>query len=496
MGKDMIDLLVVGGGTAGIVGAQTAASLGARTLLVERARTGGDCLWTGCVPSKTLLAAASDAARLRRHTGAPVDFDRVRERVRSAIAAIEPVDSPAALEAAGVGVLLGNLRFTGPGRAEVDGRPVAFRQALIATGAAPADPGIPGLDPGRTVTSETVWDLARLPRRLAVVGGGPVACELGQAFARLGSEVTLIVRSGLLPAEDPDAVDVLREALVADGLRILEHAVVRAAEVEGSGDVEGSASPVDGAVRLRLGDGTAVDADVVLLATGRVPRTAGLGLDALGVGLDEAGRVATDTRLRTSVPTVWAAGDVTSRPRHTHSAGIDASLAASNAVLGLRRRVDDAIPRVTFTSPEIAAVGARTGARRHGSPAGPVSERTVAHTHVDRAITDGDTRGFTRLALGRGGRILGGTIVGARAGESLGELCLAVRHRHTTADVFQAMHPYPTHSDGVWNAAIADVRDRLAKPPLAALTRGLAAVRRARLDRTRRKPVGLDSAPR
>ncbi|MET1036230.1 MAG: FAD-dependent oxidoreductase [Arthrobacter sp.] len=482
MGKDMIDLLVVGGGTAGLVGAQTAASLGARTVLVERARTGGDCLWTGCVPSKTLLAAAHDAARLRRHTGEPVDFGRVRERVRAAVATIEPVDSPAALEAAGVEVLPGNLRFTGPGRAEIDGRPVAFRQALIATGAAPADPGIPGLDPDRTVTSETVWDLDRLPRRLAVVGGGPVACELGQAFARLGSEVTLIVRSGLLPAEDPDAVDVLRQTLLADGLRILEHTVVRAAEA-GVGATDGAEGAAG--VRLRLGAGDGVDADVVLLATGRVPRTTGLGLDALGVGLDEEGRVATDARLRTSVPTVWAAGDVTARPRHTHSAGIDASLAASNAVLGLRRRVETTVPRVTFTSPEIAAVGERTGARRDGgrTASGRVVERTVAHAHVDRAIADGDTRGFTRLALGRGGRILGGTIVGARAGETLGELCLAVRHRHTTADVFQAMHPYPTHSDGLWNAAIADVRERLARPPLAALTRGLAAVRRARLDR-------------
>ncbi len=190
-----IDLLVIGGGTAGIVGAKTAARLGARTVLVEYARTGGDCVWTGCVPSKTLLSAAARSATERRSTGIGTLFSDVRARIADAIAAIEPDDSPESLEAAGVSVVSGTARFTAPGEAEIDGRRVRFHQALIATGSAPSVPGIPGLDAVRMVTSETVWDLEELPDRLVVVGGGPIGCALGQAFARLVSHVVIVARS-------------------------------------------------------------------------------------------------------------------------------------------------------------------------------------------------------------------------------------------------------------------------------------------------------------
>ena len=267
----IVDLLVVGGGTAGIVGATTAAGFGARTVLVEQARTGGDCLWTGCVPSKTLLSAAAHATTARALTGRPPAFAAVRKRIFAAITTIEPVDSPAALEAAGVEVIKGALTFRSPGVAEVDGRTIRFRQALIATGAAPVSTGIPGLDPGAAVTSDTIWELDALPVRLAIVGGGPIACELGQAFARLGSKVTMIVRSRILPKEDPDAADLLRESLAADGVRILENTTVQKAVGTGPGS------------RLLLRDGAEVDADTVLLATGRSPRTEGLGLERVGV---------------------------------------------------------------------------------------------------------------------------------------------------------------------------------------------------------------------
>lgn len=461
----IIDLLVVGGGTAGIVGATTAAGFGARTVLVEQARTGGDCLWTGCVPSKTLLSAASHARTERNLTGRPPAFADVRKRIFDAINTIEPVDSPAALEAAGVEVIKGALTFRSPGVAAVDGRTIRFRQALIASGGAPVSTDIPGLDPGATVTSETIWDLDTLPGRLAVVGGGPTACELGQAFARLGSEVTMIVRSRVLPKEDPDAAALVRESLAADGVRILENTTVQIAFATGAG------------TRLRLGDGTEVDADTVLLATGRSPRTAGLGLERVGVKLDEDGQVITDTRMMTSNPLIWAAGDVTANPRFTHLAGVQASVAASNAVLGLKRQVSGTVPRVTFTSPEVAAVGPTTADARLQHRA-----RTVRHTHVDRAVTEDRTDGFTRLILDRRGRILGGTIVGPRAGESLAELTLAVRKGMTTSDIAGTTHPYPTYSDGVWNAAVADVRERLGSPLARRAMAGLVWFRRRWLD--------------
>ncbi|MCY0904780.1 dihydrolipoyl dehydrogenase family protein [Arthrobacter sp. H14-L1] len=461
----LVDLLVVGGGTAGIVGATTAAGLGARTVLVERARTGGDCLWTGCVPSKTLLSAAEHAAKVRALTGQAPAFKAVRERIFAAINFIEPVDSPAALEAAGVRVVKGTLTFRAPGVAEIDGQTIRFRQALVATGAAPATTGIAGLDPAFAVTSETVWDLETLPARLTIVGGGPIACELGQAFARMGAQVTMVVRSRILPREDPDAVSLVRQALESDGVRILEHTGIQ------------DAAGTDAGTRLRLGNGASVPADAVLMAIGRVPRTACLGLERVGVELDGGGHITTDARMRTTNPLIWAAGDVTAHRQFTHLAGVHASVAAANAVLGLKRRISATVPRVTFTSPEVAAVGLSTadGGSRH-------RVRTVQHSHVDRAVTEGHTGGFTRLVVDGRGKILGGTLVGPRAGESLTELTLAVQKGMTTSDIAGTTHAYPTYSDGVWNAAVADVRERLASPLMGRATAALVWGRRRWLD--------------
>ncbi len=462
----IVDLLVVGGGAAGIVGAKTAAGLGARTLLVEQARPGGDCLWTGCVPSKTLLSAAEHVTTVRALAGRPPEFAAIRERIFAAIDTIEPVDSPAALEAAGVEFIKGALEFRAPGVAEVDGGQIRFRQALVATGGAPVATGIPGLDPEYVVTSDTVWDLEALPARLAIVGGGPIACELGQAFARLGSEVTMVVRSRILPREDPDAADLVRAALASDGVRILENTAILNAAATGAGS------------RIRLGNGTAIEADTVLMAIGRAPRTAGLGLEQIGVNMDGGGHIVTDARMRTSNPLIWAAGDVTGNPQFTHLAGMHASVAAANAVLGLKRRISATVPRVTFTSPEVAAVGLPT------TDAGPGHRvRTALHTHVDRAVTEDHTGGFTRLVVDRRGKILGATIVGPRAGESLAELTLAVQKGMSTSDIAGTTHPYPTYSDGVWNAAVADVRERLASPLMGRATTALVWGRRRWLDR-------------
>ncbi|PPK98148.1 pyruvate/2-oxoglutarate dehydrogenase complex dihydrolipoamide dehydrogenase (E3) component [Kineococcus xinjiangensis] len=469
------DLLVVGGGTAGLVGAQTAARFGARVLLVERARTGGDCLWTGCVPSKSLLAAAHlaaaarDGGRLGVLAAVDVGFPEVVEHVRAAIRTIEPVDSPAAIEESGAVVVRGTATFTGPGSADVDGRHVAFRQALVATGSGPALPPIPGLDRAGALTSETVWDLRELPERLVVLGGGTIGCELGQAFARLGAQVSVVhSHEQVLPREDPDAAALVRAALEGDGVDVLTGS--RAAAVEPDPGGPGGT--------VVLADGRRVGYDRLLVALGRTPRTRGLGLDAAGVELDGHGCVRVDAHLRTTNPRIWAAGDVTGPPQFTHLAGVRAALAASNAVLGLRRSVDPVVPRVTFTSPEVAAVGVRSGPRL---PAGLRTE-TVQHHHVDRAVTEGETAGFTRLVLDSRSRIVGATIVGPRAGESLAEVALAIRQGLRTRDVAGTTHAYPTYGDGVWSAAIADVRRSLASPAVAGVVGGLVRLRRGWLD--------------
>jgi pyruvate/2-oxoglutarate dehydrogenase complex dihydrolipoamide dehydrogenase (E3) component len=471
------DLVVVGGGTAGIVGAKTAARLGARVALIERDRTGGDCLWTGCVPSKALLAAAGHVAGARhgaalgvRVSGVSVNFPAVLGHVRSAIASIEPADSVAALEEAGVHMLHGQARFTDRGTVQVDGAAIAFHHALIATGGEPAVPPVPGLAAAHPLTSDSIWQLETLPDRLVVMGGGSIGCELGQAFARLGSRVTLVeALPRLMPREDPDAVALVHAALERDGVEILVgHRAVAAHGESGEG----------GQIVLETGgEQRTVEYDTLLVAVGRRPRSSDLGLDLAGVKIDARGFVLVDDRLRTSNPRVWAAGDVTPHPQFTHLAGVHASMAATNAVLGLRRSVDlSAVPRVTFTDPEVAAVGAASW-----TPTGEPAPQTVTREHadVDRAVAEGRTDGFARLVLGPRGRIVGATLVGPRAGESLAELTLAVHTGLTATDLAGTIHPYPTYGDGPWGAGVAVVQQRLGTPVARRLTGAMVAVRRA-----------------
>ena len=482
------DLVVVGGGTAGLVGARTAAGFGARVLLVERSRTGGDCLWTGCVPSKALIAAAAAASSARRATGlgirtgpAEVDFSAVLAQVRAATAAIEPADSPDTLRRHRVQVVIGAARFDGPAALMVDDRPVPFRRVLLATGAEPALPAVPGLADGIPLTTDSVWQLAQLPGRLLVLGGGSVGCELGQAFARLGSVVTLVEAGPrLLPREDPDAAALIQAALAADGVRVQVGAAVQ--QVHWDGDAGAGSATVAG---------VPVPFDRLLVATGRSARTGGFGLGRAGIGLDPAGQVVVDRRLRTTNPAVWAAGDVTGHPRFTHVAAVHAALAASNAVLGLRRCVDlTAVPRVTFTDPEVAAVGpvapagaaeaaGAAGAAEAAGRAGGWRVRTQPHDQVDRAITDRRTDGFTRLHVDRRGRLRAATVVGPRAGESLAELSLAVRHGLKASDL-AGIHAYPTYSDGVWLAGVAELQAGLATPLTRRVLRLLLRLRRVR----------------
>ncbi len=464
------DLLVVGGGTAGIVGAKTAARLGARVLLVEREHTGGDCLWTGCVPSKALLAAAGVAATARGGhrfgitvAEVSVDFVKVMDHVRATIQHIAPVDSIEALEDAGVSVRTGTARFTDLDAAEIDGTPLRFRQALVATGAAPAVPPIPGLRDVDYLTSDTVWDLTELPAELAVLGGGSIGCELGQAFARLGSRVSVVEGAPrILPREDPRAAAEVCQALVDDGVDLRTGSgVARVQPTTGSTGV------------LHLENWQQVPFSRLLVAVGRAPRTTDIGLAAAGVDVDDRGFVVVDDLLRTTNARIWAAGDLTGHPQYTHTAGVHASLAAANATLGVRRKVDlTAVPRVTFTDPEVAAVGLQTDRI-------PPGLRTIdwPHAQVDRAVAQGESDGFTRLVVDKRGHVLGATVVGPRAGETLGELVLAITRGLTTRDLAGVTHAYPTYNDGAWNAAISDAQSQLERP---ATQRVLGALSRAR----------------
>ncbi len=474
------DLIVIGSGSAGIVASRTAAHFGARVLLVERDRLGGDCLWTGCVPSKSLLAA-SHAAHVARNserlgvtaTNVKVDFGRAMAHVHEAVNTIVPHDSADALGELGVEVLQGDARFTGRNTLEVDGVTHVFRQAVIATGTTPRLPNIPGADSVQILTSDTVWELQELPRRLVVIGGGAIGSELGQAMARLGAQVTIIDRGErILAREDERSSAILQESLNRDGVTVLHGRTVT--EVVSTDGISGE---------VILDDGTRVPFDRALAAMGRVPHTGSLAPQSAGVASSADGYITVDDSLRTTNKRIWSAGDTAGLPKFSHVAGVSGSVAATNAILGLRRKFDSrGMPRVTFTSPEIAAVGM--------APADAVDGThrvyTVEHSANDRAIAEAETDGFTQIVVDNRGRILGGTIVGPRAGESLGELSVAVTAKLSTSVLAGTTHAYPTFSDSLWNAAIADVQYRLKHGVVAFGIRMLARVRSATLGRRAR----------
>jgi pyruvate/2-oxoglutarate dehydrogenase complex dihydrolipoamide dehydrogenase (E3) component len=473
------NLVVLGGGTAGIVAAKTAVGLGSEVLLIERERTGGDCLWAGCIPSKALIAASRVASNTLNGAefgviakDVKVDFPSVMRHVQSAIHRIEPHDSPDGLMDFGITFLRGNAHFLDSRTIEVDRSEIRFRTAIIATGATPAVPHIPGLLGSAFLTSDTLWQITELPKRLVILGAGSIGCELGQAFARLGSKVTLVdMANRILAREDQFAAEVIAAALTKDGVEIRTGANVSLASIGRDGK---------GFLQLDTDNGQSgqVDFDRLLVASGRTPSTHELGLNLAGVELNRLGFLRIDDSLRTTNRRIWAAGDVTGHPQFTHVAGVHASVAASNAVLGLNRKVEVAtIPRVTFTQPELAAVGVDTESSDETS--GKVLQ--ILNSEVDRAIAECSTAGFTKVAVNSKGRIVGATVVAPRAGEMLAELTLAVRLGLRTRDLASTIHPYPTFSDGPWKVAIADVRDQLNSPLMQRLFEFLRWVARLRL---------------
>jgi pyruvate/2-oxoglutarate dehydrogenase complex dihydrolipoamide dehydrogenase (E3) component len=432
--KGRYHLVVLGAGTAGLVAAAGAAGLGARVALVERHLMGGDCLNTGCVPSKALLEGA-------RRGGS---FPEVMDWMRQVRADLAPADGAARFRALGVDLFLGDGAFTGRDTLQVGGAMLRFRRAVIATGSRPVLPPIPGLDAVEAYTSDTIFSLTELPERLLVLGGGAAGCELAQGFARLGSRVTLLEREArLLPGEDAEASRVIESSLRRDGVAVIASAGVSRALSDG------------GAPTLALAGGEVVSGDVLLVATGRQPNLTRLGLEAAGVALRDGRLVLTD-RLQTTNRRIFAAGDVVSGQGHTHAADFQARAVIANALFFGRSRVRRLVtPRVIYTAPELAVVGEVADAARHDVITIPLEE-------VDRARLAGETEGFLRVALRKGSDTIAGvTIVAPHAGEMIGEAVLAMTRGIGLVALASVMHPYPTVAEAYRKAADLWRRGRL-----------------------------------
>jgi pyruvate/2-oxoglutarate dehydrogenase complex dihydrolipoamide dehydrogenase (E3) component len=456
------NLVVVGAGTAGLVAAAGAAGLGARVALVERYLMGGDCLNVGCVPSKALIRAARAWADVRRAgdfgivvpEGARVDFGAVMERMRRLRAAISPADSAARFRALGVDVFLGEGRFTGRDTLEVGGAVLRFRRALVATGARAAVPVIPGLAETGYLTNETVFGLTALPPRVAVIGAGPIGCELAQALARFGAAVVLLDRGPqVLEREDHEAAALVAQALAGDGVRLMLDSTVSRVE-------RGPGREAVLHVESARGAGT-VAVDAILVGAGRAPNVEGLGLEAAGVDVDARGGVRVDDRLQSTNRKIFAAGDVCSAYKFTHNSDAQARIVVRNALfLGRARASALTLPWCTYTDPEVAHVGL---SERDAHTRGIAVRSFVQELHdVDRAVLDGETEGFVKVHVRRGtDRIVGATIVARHAGEMLPELTLAMARGVGLGALASVIHAYPTQADAIRKLGDACNRTRL-----------------------------------
>jgi pyruvate/2-oxoglutarate dehydrogenase complex dihydrolipoamide dehydrogenase (E3) component/uncharacterized membrane protein YdjX (TVP38/TMEM64 family) len=453
------NVVVIGAGSAGLVAAYIAAAVRAKVTLVEKHRMGGDCLNTGCVPSKALIKSARVLSQIRnaprygiRSATADFDFADVMARVRRVVSAVEPHDSVARYSALGVECLQGDAKITSPWTVQVNGKTLTTRSIIVAAGARPFVPPIPGIDPVEVLTSDTIWGLRELPARLAVLGGGPIGAELAQAFARFGSKVTQVeMLPRLLAREDPDISELVRSRFVAEGIEVLTGH--RAKRFEGKHVL---VCEHDGAERR-------IEFDALLCAVGRKPNIEGYGLEELGIPLTKAHTVETNEYLQTLYPNIYACGDVAGPYQFTHTASHQAWYAAVNALFGgLRRFRADyrVIPWATFTDPEIARVGLNeTDAWAANVP----YELTVySMEELDRAITEEAAYGLVKVLTVPGkDRILGATIAGENAGELIVEFVAAMKHGIGLNKILGTIHVYPTlaeankHAAGVWKKAHA-----------------------------------------
>jgi pyruvate/2-oxoglutarate dehydrogenase complex dihydrolipoamide dehydrogenase (E3) component len=455
------NLVAIGAGAAGLVSVGGAGLLGAKAAIIERALMGGDCLNVGCVPSKALIRASRAVYDLRmakefgvRLTAEPqVNFSEAMERMRRLRARISPNDSVARFQNEfGVDVYLGDASFAGPAEIEVDGKRLRFDRAVIATGGRPAELPIPGLKETGYFTNENVFKLTELPRRLAVIGGGAVGCELAQAFLRFGGQVTIINDvARILPREDADASAIIHRQLEREGATIINQAKITRVERRGGDKV---------IVYSQGGRDSEVLSDAILSAAGRAPNTEGLNLEAAGVNYSRAG-VVVDDYLRTSNPRVYAAGDVCSEFKFTHAADAMARVALRNALFFGRAKASAMVmPWVIYTDPEVAHAGLYEAESR--AAGFDVATITEGFEDVDRAILDGEEEGFARVHYDRRtGKILGGTIVARHAGEMISELTLAIANGLKMRALAGVIHPYPTQAEALRKIGDAYNRARL-----------------------------------
>lgn len=452
------DLIIIGAGSAGLVAARFARQLGLAVAMVERSRVGGDCTWTGCVPSKALLRAAGVANALRsagKYGISPakpaVNLHLVMERIRSVIRGIYDTESPEALAGEGIDVVHGEAVFTGLDSVTVEGRSLSARRFLVCAGASPAVPELPGLEAVDFHTYESVWDLDVLPTSLAVIGAGAVGCELAQAFARLGSQATLIEAADrILPTEDPEVSEVLSRQFSHEGVQVMTG--IGASSIKSGTGGNG--------VCVELRDGRNVDAASLLVAVGRSPNVDGLGLEAAGVAAGPGG-VQTDRYLRTANRRIYAAGDITGGPQFTHYAGWQGFMAVRNAFLpGNSVAVQRNVPRATFTDPEVAQAGLTEEEARvaHG---GKTLVSRWPMSDVDRALTDGEIEGFLKVMHLPNGRVLGATIAAPGAGELIQEWTLAIDQGIKLGDLARSTHVYPTYSMAAQQLALRSYTERL-----------------------------------
>lgn len=454
------NLVVIGGGTAGLVSAAGSAGLGAKVALIERNLLGGDCLNVGCVPSKAVIRAARAAHDARNgaefgvhQAGNPqIGFAAAMERMRRLRAGISEHDSAERFRKLGVDVFIGNGKFIDGNAIEVDGQRLQFDRAVIATGARASEPAIPGLREAGYYTNETIFTLTESPRRLAVIGAGPIGCELAQSFQRLGSQVTLLTDGAeIMPREDRDAAAIVRAQMEKDGVKI-----ITGAKIHGAMQLTGAKN-----LAVKAGD-KALDlaCDAILVSVGRTPNLEGLGLAAAGVRYGLRG-VEVDARMRTSNPRVFAAGDCCSRYQFTHAADAMARIVIANALFMSRRKATDLVmPWCTYTDPEIAHAGFY---EKEAIAAGfEVATITQQLSDVDRAILDGEAEGFARVHYDKKtGRILGGTIVARHAGEMLGELTLAITAKQSVGVLSSTIHSYPTQAEVLRKIGDAYMRTKL-----------------------------------
>ncbi len=455
------NLVVVGAGAAGLVTAAGAAGLGAKVALVEKDLLGGDCLNVGCVPSKSLIRSARAVAEVhnaaeygvRVPDGIVIDFAAVMERMRRIRARISTHDSADRFRNLGVDVFLGEGSFSGHDRLEVAGETLRFKKAVIATGARALDPPISGLSEAGYLTNETVFNLTKLPRELLVIGGGPIGCELAQAFRRFGSEVTIVEMSPqFLAREDPDAAAILYEQFKAEGINVLLGATVESVAASEKGK---SVSVTQGQTKHTL------EVEEILVGAGRVPNVDGLGLEKAGVGYDSKTGVLVNDRLQTDNLNIFAAGDICMKHKFTHAADAAARIVLQNALFWGRKKLSAlTIPWCTYTDPEIAHVGlSEKDARERGIPINTFKRDLNA---VDRALTDGEETGFVKIHVKQGSdKIVGATIVSRHAGEMISEITVAMKGKIGLGTLANVIHPYPTQAEAIRQAGDAYNRTRL-----------------------------------